>query len=161
MLMGNSVEGRFPFLDHRLVELATQVPPVFRIRGLREKYILRKAVECYLPQDIAWRSKRPYRAPISRALLGAGRPEWVNALTQARALARVGVFEPSAVQKLLAKSSRALERGVGETDEMALIGILSTLLLHNQYVDAPRLSLPVEPTKTVVGRRSREGVVVQ
>ena len=45
MLMGNSIEGRFPFLDYRVAEFAAALPDEMKVRGLQEKYLLRKAVE--------------------------------------------------------------------------------------------------------------------
>ena len=49
MLMAHSVEGRFPFLDHRIVEFAARLPDRLRLRVLREKYLLRRAVAPLLP----------------------------------------------------------------------------------------------------------------
>ena len=67
MLTGHSIEGRFPFLDYRVAELAASLPDQLRLRGLSEKYLLRKAVEHRLPAEIASRKKRPYRARRSSA----------------------------------------------------------------------------------------------
>ncbi|MDY6874849.1 MAG: asparagine synthase (glutamine-hydrolyzing) [Chloroflexota bacterium] len=65
MLAANSVEGRFPFLDHRVIEFCNQIPPYLKLRGLQEKYILKKSMEGLLPAEVCSRPKRPYRAPIS------------------------------------------------------------------------------------------------
>ncbi|HWK40032.1 MAG TPA: asparagine synthase (glutamine-hydrolyzing), partial [Hyphomicrobium sp.] len=67
--MANAVEGRFPFLDHRLIELAARIPPRLKLKGLREKHILRESVKDLLPNGIAQRPKQPYRAPESQAFL--------------------------------------------------------------------------------------------
>ncbi len=71
MAMGNGVEGRFPFLDHRLVEFATTLSPSMKLKGLKEKYLLRKSMADKLPAEITHRVKQPYRAPDSRAFSGA------------------------------------------------------------------------------------------
>ena len=42
--MANSIEGRFPYLDHRVIEFANRLPPSFKIRGMTEKYLLRRAL---------------------------------------------------------------------------------------------------------------------
>ena len=63
MLMANSVEGRFPFLDHRVIEFANRLPPRMKMRGLNEKYLLKRAMAPYLPREIIDRRKQPYRAP--------------------------------------------------------------------------------------------------
>ena len=73
MLMGHSIEGRFPFLDYRVAELAARLPDRLRLRGLEEKYALRKAVAPFLPEEVHSRTKRPYRAPIGAGLRGARR----------------------------------------------------------------------------------------
>ena len=64
--MAHAVEGRFPFLDHRVVEFAAKIPPRLKIRGLREKHILRQAMAPLLPPSIGNRAKQPYRAPDSQ-----------------------------------------------------------------------------------------------
>ena len=63
MLMANSVEGRFPFLDHRLIEFANGLHPKYKMRGLNEKYLLKRALRPYLPEPTLARPKQPYRAP--------------------------------------------------------------------------------------------------
>ena len=70
MAMAHGVETRFPFLDHRLVEFAARIPAGLKLRGLREKHILREATADLLPPSIGERSKQPYRAPDSRAFVG-------------------------------------------------------------------------------------------
>ena len=71
MAMAHAVEGRFPFLDHRLVEFAATIPPRLRLKGMDEKYILKRAVADLLPAEVLARTKRPYRAPIRNAFLRA------------------------------------------------------------------------------------------
>lgn len=63
MLMGNSVEGRFPFLDHRLADYAGTIPASAKLESLVEKSILKRGVADLLPEDILRRPKQPYRAP--------------------------------------------------------------------------------------------------
>src|SRR5205085_4257351 len=77
MLMGHSIEGRFPFVDVRLAELAARLPDSLRLRGLREKYALRRAAARHLPAEIHSRPKIPYRAPIREVFFGSKRPEYV------------------------------------------------------------------------------------
>ncbi|MBX3568930.1 MAG: asparagine synthase (glutamine-hydrolyzing) [Rhizobiaceae bacterium] len=124
MAMGCGVEGRFPFLDHRLVEWAAALPPGLKLRGLEEKHILRKAMAPRLPAAVATRVKQPYRAPDSKALLAA--PELVRATLDPGALARDGLFNPTAVGKLVAKC--AANASPGFRDDTAVVGVLSTQL---------------------------------
>jgi asparagine synthase (glutamine-hydrolysing) len=74
MAMAHAVEGRYPFLDYRVIEFAARVPPFYRLRGLKDKFILRKTAEGLLPPDFAQRPKQPYRAPISRCFFGHTSP---------------------------------------------------------------------------------------
>ncbi len=154
MLMGNSVEGRFPFLDYRVAEFAAGLPDRMKVRGLQEKYLLRKAVAPLLPEEIAARRKRPYRAPIVSSFVGPGAPDYVDELLDPARLADVGLLDGDAVARLRAKCEAAPER-VGETDEMGLVGALSVMLLHDQLVAHPVLAETAEATRVVVGASVR------
>lgn len=66
MSMATSVEGRVPFLDHKLVEFALHIPPKFKYKNGVTKYILKKAAEGILPQDIIYRKKMGFAAPTKR-----------------------------------------------------------------------------------------------
>jgi asparagine synthase (glutamine-hydrolysing) len=151
MLMGNSVEGRFPFLDHRVAEFAARLPEGAKLRGLREKHILRRAVEPLLPPDIVKREKRPYRAPILRAFMGPGAPAYVDDLLEDRRLREAGIFAPDMVGQLIRKCRRNADGFVSEVDEMALVGVLSVMLLDELFVRRPVLAAPAEPGRVVIG----------
>ena len=131
--MAHAVEGRFPFLDHRVVELGAGLAPAMKLRGLREKYLLRRQLGRHLPRTIVERPKQPYRAPDSESFLHAGAPGYVEALLAPDAIARAGYFEPRAVRRLVDKCRSPLG-AVSAGDNMAFIGILSTQLLHSCYV---------------------------
>lgn len=132
MMMAHSVEGRFPFLDHRVVEFCNRLPARFKLRALRDKYLLRKLSQEWLPQEIARRPKRPYRAPIHRCFSGEAAPEYVRELLAPSSLTASGLFNPTSVDQLLHK----LEEGMslGETEDMAVAGIISSQLVHQQFV---------------------------
>jgi asparagine synthase (glutamine-hydrolysing) len=150
--MGHSIEGRFPFLDYRVAELAASLPDQLRLRGLSEKYLLRKAVEHRLPAEIASRKKRPYRAPIVGAFVGPDAPAYVRELLDERSLAESGLLAPEAVARLVRKCEAGAPRdAVSETDEMALVGVLSVLLLHDRFVARPSLAEPLVPDRVVIG----------
>ena len=151
MLMGNSVEGRFPFLDHRVAEFAARLPDHAKLPGLREKYILRRAVQPLLPAEIVSREKRPYRAPILRAFMGPGAPAYVGELLESSRLREAGIFAPSAVEQLVQKCRRNANGFVSESDEMALVGVLSVMLLDELFVRRPALAAPAQPTRVVIG----------
>jgi asparagine synthase (glutamine-hydrolysing) len=151
MLMGHSVEGRFPFLDYRVAEFAAGLPDLMKVRWLEEKYLLRKVAEPLLPPEISARRKRPYRAPIVSAFVGSGAPEYVRELLDPDRLRAVGLFDAGAVERLVRKCETAGAAGVGETDEMGLVGTLSTMLLHDQLVERPARAAPAVPSRVVVG----------
>ncbi|MEZ5786959.1 MAG: asparagine synthase (glutamine-hydrolyzing) [Xanthobacteraceae bacterium] len=130
--MAHAVEGRFPFLDTRVIDFATRIPPQLKLRALREKHILRQATRDLLPPAIADRPKQPYRAPDSHAFLGATPFPYVHEVLAPGALAAVGLFDPAAVQKLTRKC--ATSRFVSARDNAAFTGILSTQLLHRAFV---------------------------
>lgn len=148
MLMGNSVEGRFPYLDHRVAELAARLPDRLRLRGLEEKHALRAAVSRYLPPEICARPKQPYRAPIGEVLIGPAAAEEVRGLLAERPVKAAGLLDPSAVERLVRKFEPG--RTVSETDEMALVGAASLMLLHERFVATPKRPSPLEPSRVVV-----------
>ena len=145
MLMGNSVEGRFPYLDHRVAELAARLPDRLRLLGLGEKVALRRLARDLVPPAIVARRKQPYRAPIARALLDGA----LDGVLAADRVEAVGLLDASAVAALLAKARRSDGAGVTETDEMALVGATTTMLLHERLVSSPSLAPPALPTKLV------------
>lgn len=131
MAMAHGVEGRFPFLDHRLIEFANRLPPRLTLKGLAEKHILRKAAAHLLPASIGSRTKQPYRAPDSQAFALADAPDYVRDLMSAKAIARTGLFNPAAVEKLVAKAGVT---GVDSfRDNTAYVGILSTQLWNRTF----------------------------
>lgn len=131
MMMANSVEGRVPFLDHRLIELAARIPPRLKIRGLQEKYILKRAFASELPQSITERPKQPYRAPISTCFSPQQRNLAADLMSEGE-LRRAGLANPSVVGRLL----QAADKGaLAERDEMAVCTVASTQLLKHLFID--------------------------
>ena len=139
--MANSVEGRFPFLDYRLVELANRLPSRMKLRGLRDKHILRLATRDWLPDEIRQRPKRPYRAPVHRSFFGGRKLEYVEELLSEHVVAQTGLFEAKAVAQLVKRIQGGTT--LGETDEMAVAGIISTQLLHHQFVNVFKAADPI------------------
>lgn len=143
MAMGNSIEGRFPFLDHRVVEFAASLPLHYKIRAINEKYILKKCMAPYLPQRIVKRSKQPYMAPDSKSFFNGARQDgYVEELLSDRKIAEYGYFNPRAVGMLVGKCKKGA--AIGFKDNMALVGILSTQLLHRLFVEEYRVPKGLE-----------------
>jgi len=134
--MANSVEGRYPFLDYRVIEFAATLPPDFKMHGLNEKYILKKMMAGRLPESILRRSKQAYRAPIAGSFFLYAHHMYVNDLLSEKGVKETGLFNPDAVQKLTRKIKE--NPIVTEIDNMALAGILSTQLLYHQFITGRR-----------------------
>ncbi len=131
----NSIEGRFPFLDHRVVEFASKIPPLYKIHGLNEKYILKKAMQKELPPRILKRVKQPYMAPDSNSFVQDDSPEYIAQMMAEEQIAKVGIFKPGPVQKLRAKCRKLSHAHLSFKDNMSFIGVLSTQLLHEKYIE--------------------------
>jgi asparagine synthase (glutamine-hydrolysing) len=137
MAMAHGVEGRFPFLDYRVVQLAARIPARLKMKVLNEKYLLKKAAGDLIPPFLHKRPKQPYRAPEALSFYdpqtGKARAQYVEDLLSADRVKRTGVFNPQAVQQLAEKARRG--KVIGVRDGMALVSILSTQLLIEQFVE--------------------------
>ncbi|MDQ2643497.1 MAG: asparagine synthase (glutamine-hydrolyzing) [Myxococcota bacterium] len=132
MLMSNSIEGRFPFLDHRLLELSSRLPDRLKLNVLREKYLLKRYAAAILPKLVTERHKFPYRAPIAEALLGPGAPSWSRELLSPEALEAVGIFDSKKIPALVARLRKATTPP-SEADNMALMAAATTQLLSQAF----------------------------
>jgi len=157
MLMAHSVEGRFPFLDHHVVEFCNGLPPSYKLRVLDEKHLLKRAAAGLIPDAILRRPKQPYRAPDAPSFVGAGAPDYVEDLMGSARIAEAGLFEPGSVERLIAKcAGRAAAGQLSNADNMAFLGVLSTQILwwtmirNSPTADAP----PADRMRTVVDRIS-------
>jgi asparagine synthase (glutamine-hydrolysing) len=151
--MAHSVEIRLPFLDYRVMDLAAQVPSRWKILGLNEKHILKKVFQPVLPREIVARKKQPYRAPIVNCLLSDRNRDFATQMLSGDSIRRAGLFDANKVGKLLEKL-QAVENP-GEIDSMALAGILSSQIIHQQFVeDFPTRSFPALCPDLVVDRRA-------
>jgi len=131
----NSIEGRYPFLDHRVVELGARIPPWYKIMGLKEKLVLKKAMAKELPVEITDRVKQPYMAPDSNSFFQKDSPAYISEMLDEISLANAGVFNTQFVAKLMAKCARLYHAHLSFKDNMSFIGILSTQLLIDRYID--------------------------
>ena len=129
MAMANSVEARYPFLDHRVVEFAAKLPVDLKMKVLDEKHLLKRAARGLIPERIRRRRKQPYRAPNGKSLLGHG---FAEELLSAERVRRDGVFDTNAVAALIRKFRSG--QPVSARDDMALVGILSTQLLLESFI---------------------------
>jgi asparagine synthase (glutamine-hydrolysing) len=140
--MAHGVEGRYPFLDHRVFEHSVRLPEAGKLDGMREKAALRDVAAKVLPPAIAERGKQPYRAPEIAPFFGTDAPEWVADALGPGALAETGIWDEQRVSGLLRRCE--LGRATGMRESMALVGILSTQLWHREFVGRGAAAYPPE-----------------
>jgi asparagine synthase (glutamine-hydrolysing) len=150
MAMAHGIEGRFPFLDHRLVEFAARLSPDAKLKGLREKHILREAAKGLLPDSVIERQKQPYRAPDSSSFTGPGMDEqaYVSEMLSERAVTATGMFDPAAVSRLYGKCRK--QPVAGFRDNAAFVGILSTQLWAGNFVKKQPVTEISAPSKSAL-----------
>lgn len=130
MSMAAGVEVRVPFLDLDLVEFAQRIPLRFKQHGQVGKWVLKKAMEPYLPHDVIYRPKSGFGAPLRRWMRHELRPLLGDLLSE-ESLRRRGLFEPAAVHRLIARNDR------GEVDaSYTLLSLLSIEIWCRAYLDS-------------------------
>lgn len=135
MLMSNSVEGRFPFLDKELMEFANSLPTRFKCKGLKDKYILRETFKDIIPNKIYKRNKFAYRAPDFITFYGGNKVEdYVHEMMSEDFTKEVGIFDTKKVSSLHQKGLKKKFKNITNIDDMAINSILSTHLLYYIYV---------------------------
>ncbi|HEY6445216.1 MAG TPA: asparagine synthase (glutamine-hydrolyzing) [Acidobacteriaceae bacterium] len=132
MAMAHSVEGRYPFLDYRVVQFAAKLPAHLKMKALDQKHLLKVAVRGKIPDSILRRPKQPYRAPDGKCFLGAAVVDYAEEMLSRESLRNNGLFDPRAVGIMVDKFTS--NRATGVKDNMALIGVLSTQLLVHQFI---------------------------
>jgi asparagine synthase (glutamine-hydrolysing) len=152
MLMANSVEGRFPFLDRSVARLADSLPPEYKLRVLDEKHVLKRAAVGLVPQEVLARKKQPYRAPDALAFASAPRADWIAEVASTSSLRDAGVFAPELARQLVDKCrARGAAGQFSNADNMALVGVLSTQLVFEHFIRR-RPEGRVMPLRTLVDR---------
>lgn len=135
MLLGNSVEGRFPFLDKNVISLANSLPANYKLRVLDEKHVVKRSAEGIIPTGIITRNKQPYRAPDALSFFAPNAPEYIAQAFSENALLDSNVFDVKAVGLLFRKClARGTAGQFSNADNMALVAVLSTQLLHQNFV---------------------------
>ncbi len=140
--MNSSVETRYPFLDESVFAFLAKIDPRWKLRGLRDKALLRRVAERWLPKEIAWRRKAMFRAPFDSFHL-ENVPPFVEQLLSEESLRKTGYFDPQAVTHWR-QAFRTMRAGspLRLTLEMGLVGILATQLWHQTFLDGNLADLP-------------------
>ena len=152
--MNSSVETRYPFLDEDVFAFLAQLHPVWKMRGLRDKLILRYLAERWLPQ-IAWRRKAMFRAPLDGFHL-THVPTFVDQLLSPNRFARpaTSIRPPSRTGEAPSRNMRGNQRTMVE---MGLVGVVATQLWHHTYIDGSLADLPAWTPPGSGDRRSAVG----
>jgi asparagine synthase (glutamine-hydrolysing) len=98
--MAANLEVRVPFLNQEMLALAARMPPALKLKGLKRKYILKRAAEKLLPHDVVWRKKAGFGAPIRSWLRGPLQP-MVDEFLSEETIRRRGLFRPEEVKRII------------------------------------------------------------
>jgi asparagine synthase (glutamine-hydrolysing) len=139
--MRSSVETRYPFLDEDVFAFLAPLHPRFKLRGLRDKYLLRRVAERYLPPEIAWRRKAMFIAP-NRSFFSPGMPSWVDQLLSEASLRRTGWFDVEAVRSWRDRLRRGQVGWRRRWVELGMVGVVATQLWYHTFIDGSLAELP-------------------
>ena len=135
MSMAHGVESRVPFLDHEFIEFCSRLPRNIKLRGLKDKFILRKSFAKKLPKEITSRPKVAYQAPDVKGFFVDGKaPDYVYDMLNPKRIRENGLFNETRVEQLLKKAESFKLGRVSTRDNMAFMLILSTMLLDETFV---------------------------
>ena len=152
--MNSAVETRYPFLDEDVVALLARVHPRWKLRGFRDKYLLRRVAARYLPRAIAWRRKKMFRARLDNFFADPA-PRFVEQLLSGPSLARTGWFDAEQV----AIWWHRLRRGTVPISqrtivELGMVGVVTSQLWYHTFIDGSLAELPSgwqRPARDTVG----------
>jgi asparagine synthase (glutamine-hydrolysing) len=140
--MHSSVEVRYPFLDEAVFDFTAKLHPRWKLRGFRDKHILRLLAERWLPPSVYQRKKVIFRAPLDSFHMDP-EPPYVTQLMSEESLKRTGYFDPEAV-KYWRQEFRKLRAGSLPrlSVEMGLAAIVATQLWHHLYIEGNLAEIP-------------------
>ncbi len=140
--MHSSVEVRYPFLDEEVFDFCAKLHPRWKLRGFRDKHLLRLLAERWLPPQVFTRRKVIFRAPMDSFHMDP-EPPFVAELLSEESLRRTGYFDVAAVQHWR-HAFRTLRAGSLPrlSVEMGLAAVVATQLWHHLYIDSSLSSIP-------------------
>jgi asparagine synthase (glutamine-hydrolysing) len=150
--MHSSVETRYPFLDEEVMGFQARLHPRWKLRGFREKYLLRLVAERWLPRAIAWRPKTMFRAPFD-LFSARSTPAYIKQLLSSESLRATGYFDPQAVRE--GRRACALLRSWSPRRfplQLGLAAVAATQLWHHLFIDGTLADLPSYVGRWLVNR---------
>ena len=150
--MHSSVEARYPFLDEDVFDFTAKLHPRWKLRGFRDKYLLRLVAQRWLPPEIASRHKVIFRAPLDSFHMDP-EPKFVAELLSEESLRRTGYFDVQEVQHWR-KAFRQLRAGSLPrlSVEMGLCAVVATQLWHHTFIDGSLADLPTRTGLATVAK---------
>ncbi|MGQ1787249.1 asparagine synthase (glutamine-hydrolyzing) [Saccharicrinis sp. GN24d3] len=143
MSLAHSIEGRYPFLDHRVVEYAFALKENYKLKGFSQKHLLRKAYENNLPPSIINRPKRPYMSPDLKSFMnGKGPTENTKFFLSDSLVKDYQIFNPKWVTRFLKKFENGIPERLGYRDNMIITFMLSTQISEYWTRNPRTLNLP-------------------
>jgi len=127
--MAANLEVRVPFLNREMIEMAARMPPRLKLRGLKRKYVLKRALEGVLSKDVIWRRKAGFGAPIRSWLRGPLRP-LIEDLLSEETVRRRGIFRPGEVKRVLDANFSGRE-----DYNLHVFQLLGLELWHRMFID--------------------------
>jgi asparagine synthase (glutamine-hydrolysing) len=137
--MAANLEVRVPFLNVEMLKLAARMPPSLKLRGLKRKYILKRAAEKLLPREVVWRKKAGFGAPIRSWLRGPLQP-MVRELLSEEAVRSRGLFQPAEVRRII-----ELNLSGREDYNLQVFQLLNLELWHRQFIDGSNVNRQTSP----------------
>ena len=105
--MAHALEVRVPLLDHQLVEWMATLPPELKLKGREGKYVFKKSLESYLPDDILYRPKMGFAVPLGRWFKGPLKNKVKSSLLSS-SLTESGLFEQKFINKIIDQHQKGL-----------------------------------------------------
>jgi len=147
--MNSSVEARYPLLDDDVISFCASIAPEYKLRGLKDKWLLRRVAARTLPPQIANRPKTMFQASRSQAFLGQDRPRWIDQLLSPESLKATGWFDPEAVARERAAQMRFLRITPKRIImDLSLTCVVATQLWHHLYLGGGLCELPTWESAT-------------
>jgi asparagine synthase (glutamine-hydrolysing) len=147
--MHSSVETRYAFLDEDVIAYMAKLHPRWKLRGVRnDKFVERKVAERWLPKEVAWRTKKMFRAPMDswakaqRPASPNPREDWIDQILSEESISRAGYFDAAAVAAARQKLAKPGSGFARLSLEMGLSGVLATQLWHHLYLGGQLCELP-------------------
>ena len=127
--MAANLEVRVPFLNREMIEMTARMPPRLKLRGLKRKYVLKRALEGVLAKDVVWRKKAGFGAPIRSWLRAPLRPLIAELLSE-ETVKRRGIFRPNQVKRVIDANFSGRE-----DYNLQVFQLLGLELWHRAFID--------------------------